>query len=85
MKLRGLFEHLSPMAADALLLAPLDDLALSEELLQAVQTPPAAAQRHVRVGHALSSVPSVAAYAVDGNPPIRSHARRTLTTESLAA
>ncbi|WP_207840278.1 HNH endonuclease signature motif containing protein [Williamsia soli] len=92
------------MAADPLLLAPLDDLALSEEtvyalraknvldvllfrctadldkrgvaktlgadstveLLQSVQTPPAAAQRYVRVGRALSSVPSVAGYAVDG-------------------
>ncbi|WP_237341902.1 DUF222 domain-containing protein [Williamsia soli] len=92
------------MAADPLLLAPLDDLALWEEtvcalraknaldqllfrftaeldkrgvaktlgadstaeLLQSVQVPPAVAHRYVRVGRALSSIPSVAAYAVDG-------------------
>ncbi|PYE20300.1 uncharacterized protein DUF222 [Williamsia limnetica] len=104
MNFRGLFEHLSTMAADPLLLAPLDDVALSEEtvyalraknvldallfrftadldkrgvaktlgadstaeLLQSVQVSPAAAHRYVRVGRALGSIPSVAAYAVDG-------------------
>ncbi|MCZ4553397.1 HNH endonuclease signature motif containing protein [Gordonia rubripertincta] len=35
-------------------------------LLQSVQVSPAVAQRYVRVGRALVSVPSVAAYAVDG-------------------
>ncbi|MCZ4553079.1 DUF222 domain-containing protein [Gordonia rubripertincta] len=104
MNFGGLFEHLSMMAADTLLLAPLDDVALSEEtvyalraknaldrllfrfagdldkrgvaktlgadstaeLLRSVQVSPAAAQRYVRVGRALGSIPSVAAYAVDG-------------------
>ncbi|PYE13153.1 uncharacterized protein DUF222, partial [Williamsia limnetica] len=104
MNFRGLFEHLSTMAADPLLLVSLDDVALSEEtvyalraknvldallfrftadldkrgvaktlgadstaeLLQSVQVSPAAAHRYVRVGRALGSIPSVAAYAVDG-------------------
>ncbi|WP_240498472.1 hypothetical protein [Williamsia sp. 1135] len=37
MNLRGLFEHLSTLAADPLLLAPLDDLALSEETVYALR------------------------------------------------
>ncbi|WP_246833449.1 hypothetical protein [Williamsia sp. 1138] len=39
MNFGGLFEHLSMMAADTLLLAPLDDVALSEETVHALRAP----------------------------------------------
>ena len=104
MDFRGLFENLSALAADPALLAPFDDLALSDqtvyalratnvldqllfrfaadldkrgvartcgaestaELLQSAGVAPAIAHRYVRVGKALSAIPAVAAYGIDG-------------------